>query len=382
VVAIRGVFAGLSSDPAGMDFLESVVRMAGIDEEQQLPLVEVEDPLPENPSQGAAAGATESDVAFYTAPFEPAAAELVSDDCDEESAAIMATKASADGGNTVDLIHSVVKMAVDDDDGSSSSISLAARRRARSESGCTDDEDTSAAAVVEAARQAQEDPPKSYFNELFPRLDLDGEAWLRAWPKFTTGARQQLCHDDSGCHRATYEQYEFNLKMYEWDAWSGNYRNRDLRRQDEIQRKLETDPSLYDQKMYMDYYGRRDASGGHGFSSPWDRNNTLFPPPTMDHPTQWNGGGGARVKHGADINMSSLYEQHVSSFGPDRSRLNVPQPKMAANMTKSGAGVNLKSRRDVYSTSGTRFRPLPPSPMVVPPQQQQQQQLRCYNYNN
>ena len=65
-----------------MDFLESVVRMAGIDEEQQLPLVEV----PENPSQ---AGAAESDVAFYTAPFEPAAV-LVSDDCDEESAAIMA----------------------------------------------------------------------------------------------------------------------------------------------------------------------------------------------------------------------------------------------------------------------------------------------------
>jgi len=355
-----------------MDFLESVVRMAGIDEEQQLPLVEV----PENPSQ---AGAAESDVAFYTAPFEPAAAVLVSDDCDEESAAIMA-KAS-DGGNTVDLIHSVVKMAVDDDDGSSSSLA-ARRRRARSESGCTDDEDTSAAAVVvEAARHAaQEDPPKSYFNELFPRLDLDGEAWLRAWPKFTTGARQQLCHDDSGCHRATYEQYEFNLKMYEWDAWSGNYRNRDLRRQDEIQRRLETDPSLYDQKMYMDYYGRRDASGGHGFSSPWDRNNTFFPPPTttMDHPTQWNSGG-ARVKHEAD--MSSLYEQHGSSFGPDRSRLNVPQQKMAAaNMTKSG--VNLKSRRDVYSTStGTRFRPLPPSPMVVPPQQQQQP-LRCYNYNN
>ena len=132
----------------------------------------------------------------------------------------------------MDLIHSVVKMAVDDDDGSSSSTSLAARRRARTESGCTDDEDTSAAAVVEAARQAQEDPPpKSYFNELFPRLDLDGEAWLRAWPKFTTGAREQLCHDDSGCHRATYEQCEFNLKMYEWDAWSGNYRNRDLRRQ-------------------------------------------------------------------------------------------------------------------------------------------------------
>jgi len=361
-----------------MDFLESVVRMAGIDEEQQLPLVEV----PENPSQ---AGATESDVAFYTAPFEPAAAELVSDDCDEESAAIMATKASADGGNTVDLIHSVVKMAVDDD-GSSSSISLAVRQRARTESGCTDDEDTSAAAVVEAARQAQEDPPKSYFNELFPRLDLDGEAWLRAWPKFTTGAREQLCHDDSGCHRATYEQYEFNLKMYEWDAWSGNYRNRDLRRQDEIQRRLETDPSLYDQKMYMDYYGRRDASGGHGFSSPWDRNNTFFPPPpTMDHPTQRN--GGARVRGGGhgpqdDLNMpASLYEQHVSSCGPDRSRLNVPQQKMAANMTKSGAGVNLKSRRDVHSTTGTRFRPLPPSPMVVPPQQQQQQ-LRCYNNNN
>ena len=133
----------------------------------------------------------------------------------------------------MDLIHSVVKMAVDDDDGSSSSLA-ARRRRARSESGCTDDEDTSAAAVVvEAARHAaqEEDQPKSYFNELFPRLDLDGEAWLRAWPKFTTGARQQLCHDDSGCHRATYEQYEFNLKMYEWDAWSGNYRNRDLRRQ-------------------------------------------------------------------------------------------------------------------------------------------------------
>ena len=73
-----------------MDFLESVVRLAGIDEQEQLPLVQVMEPLPENPSQ--AAGAGESDVAFYTASFEApaAAAAVVSNDGDEESAAIMA----------------------------------------------------------------------------------------------------------------------------------------------------------------------------------------------------------------------------------------------------------------------------------------------------
>ena len=132
----------------------------------------------------------------------------------------------------VDLIHSVVKMAVEDHhDGSISGLAATSRRRRSESGGCTDDEDTpSAAAVVEQAAQEAPPPKSGYFNELFPRLDLDGEAWLRAWPKFTTRARQQLCcHDDVG--RATYDQYEFNLKMYEWDAWSGNYRNKDLRRQ-------------------------------------------------------------------------------------------------------------------------------------------------------
>lgn len=264
-----------------------------------------------------------------------------------------AYSSSASDVSSLDLIHSVVKMAVDDDDVITPPVS-------RSASPYTDSSSCDEDYYPRPSSCHEETAKPSYFNELFPRLGkLDKGAWLRAWPKFGS-SKSTLLRQPYKYARAS-AQYEHNLKMYEWDFRAGDYVNKDLRLQDKHQKDLEQRSSLYDQQMYKDYYGRAGhnirRNGGGGYNrSPANHMDLI----------EWN----VRVKHGGkddnDLNIA-LYDHHIPSYGREREKLNLAQLKMAVDMvnnpggSKSG-GIN----RDLVSSAScsSRFRPLPPSPMM------------------
>jgi len=113
----------------------------------------------------------------------------------------------------------------------------------------------------EDGKRSKEDAKPSYFQELFPKLDFDKNGWLKRWPTFGSGKNSLLHPEIEAEHAKVTHQYLFNLKFYEFDAKNGNFVNRDLRYQDSVQRKCETDSGLFDQKMYMDYYGKTSSRG-------------------------------------------------------------------------------------------------------------------------
>jgi len=222
---------------------------------------------------------------------------------------------------------------------------------------------------------AHDDQPSrepSYFNELFPRLDLDKGAWLRAWPKFGGSNKGNLLSPPSKYARES-AQYEFNLRMYEQDVRTGQFVHKDLRMQDAIQRKYELDSSLYDRKMYTDYYGRIGFNERRWMdrrSAAWNRSvkaaaAAAGPPDNYMDLIEWN----VRVKHAAkddnDLNIS-LFDRYIPSHGREREKLNVAELRMAADRISN----QVRSKKDIsqdysYSTCTlpTMFKPLPPHPM-------------------
>ena len=149
------------------------------------------------------------------------------------------------------LIDSVVRMAVEEEDKEdlvpalpavlatppepqtdikdevdSLSPPAASRSASRSASPYTDEDE-------DYGVPADDDQPArepSYFNELFPRMDLDKGAWLRAWPKFGGSSKDNLLHPPCKYARES-AQYEFNLKMYQQDVRTGQFVHKDLRMQ-------------------------------------------------------------------------------------------------------------------------------------------------------
>jgi len=234
-----------------------------------------------------------------------------------------------------------------------------------------DDEDDDGHAMTPDDKNTKEVEDKSYFKELFPQLDFDKQGWMRRWPTFDSRNTSWLHPEVEVDHTRATNQYLFNLKFYEFDAKVGNFVNRDLRYQDFLQRKCETDSSLFDQKMYMDYYGKtwgRRHGAGRGYgpepARPQLHSRTSTPPAFsgFQECQGFNKGSKSHFHQPDHLNRDQdrVDLQHLQ-HAVDMYLGNSTSFPNGGNMTKRDAPVGPDPKRP--DPKRQMFKPLPPSPL-------------------